>query len=77
MKWSEVTAADRDRVRTEAERPLTLEEWNAYLAQVVTNDERESIESLLDWFARRYPTAGARVRYARRAYQRWTAGAGG
>ena len=66
-----MTAEDRERVKALSERRLTLEEWNAYVNQPVTTEEREGIENLLNWFARRYPTPAARLRYARRAYQRW------
>jgi hypothetical protein len=63
---------DIARVRALADRQLTTEEWQAYVNQPMTADEREEIDALLEWFARRYPTPAARLAYARRAYRRWT-----
>lgn len=73
MRWSDVTAEDRAQVKAQAERRLTLDEWNAYVGQAGTPDERQGIDDLLDWFTRRYPTPEARLRYARHAYRRWMA----
>ncbi len=33
--------------------------------------ERENLVSLIRWFSRRYPTAGERLRYARRKHDEW------
>jgi len=33
--------------------------------------ELENLSDLIRWFVRRYPTAGARLAYGRRAYARW------
>jgi hypothetical protein len=33
--------------------------------------ELENLLELFGWFQRRYPTAGARLAYVRRAYHRW------
>jgi hypothetical protein len=71
MRWSEVQPEDIQRVRELANRKLTLEEWNAYVNQPPTADEQREIDELLAWFARRYPTPAERLRYARRAYERW------
>lgn len=33
--------------------------------------EGENLASLIRWFSRRYPTAGERLRYARRKHDEW------
>lgn len=71
MRWSDVGPDDVARVRALAERRLTPEEWATYVAHPINVEEREEIESLLAWFARRYPTPADRLRYARQAYRRW------
>lgn len=71
VRWSDVGSDDVAHVRALAERRLTPEEWTSYLAQPISVEEREETESLLAWFARRYPTPADRLRYARRAYRRW------
>ncbi len=53
-----------------AERILSPEEWTAYLAAPMSDEEREEIESLFDWFTRRYPTPLERLRYIRRVMKR-------
>lgn len=73
MRWSDVTPEDLYRVSEMGERRLTAAEWQAYVGQPVTAEERQGIEGLLDWFARRYPTPQERLRYARGAYRRWRA----
>jgi hypothetical protein len=75
VRWSDITADDIQRVKALSERRLTREEWDAYVNQPVTAEEAEGIAEMLDWFARRYPTAQDRLRYARRAYERWTSSA--
>jgi hypothetical protein len=55
-----------------ADRPLTDEEVRAYLAVPVSDEQREEILALVDWFCRRYPTPAERLAYVRRAYRRWT-----
>lgn len=69
-------AATRERLRALAERRLTPEEWAAYVGAPLTDDEREETLALVAWFTRRYPTPAERLAWARRAYRRWTAGAG-
>ena len=39
----------------------------------VSDEQREEILALVDWFCRRYPTGAERLAYVRRAYRRWTA----
>jgi hypothetical protein len=71
MRWSDVGPDELARVRALSERRLTPGEWTAYVTQPVRAEEREETESLLAWFARRYPTPADRLRYARQAYRRW------
>ncbi|MES1164534.1 MAG: hypothetical protein ABUR63_02150 [Verrucomicrobiota bacterium] len=71
MRWSEIRPADVERVKALSERRLTPEEWDAYVNQPVTAEEEREMRELLSWFSRRYPTPADRLRYARRAYQRW------
>jgi hypothetical protein len=59
-------------LRALAERPLSLEEWNARLAVPISDEEHEDTMELVRWFRRRYPTADERLAYVRRAYKRWT-----
>jgi hypothetical protein len=72
VRWSDVRSEDVERVKALNERRLTPEEWDAYVNQPMTADEEQQIRELLAWFARRYPTPAERLRYARRAYARWT-----
>ena len=72
MRWADVGPEDIARVKALSERQLTPEEWTAYVNQPVTADEERDMRELLAWFARRYPTSADRLRYARRAYQRWS-----
>lgn len=58
------------RVRREAERELTREEFNAYVNAPITDDELAEIHSLFAWFTRRYPTVSERFAWGRRAYSR-------
>jgi hypothetical protein len=71
MRWSDVGPDAVARVRALSERRLTPEEWAAYVTQPVGAEEHEETESLLAWFARKYPTPADRLRYARQAYRRW------
>ena len=66
------SAAARDRVREIADRKVTREEADAYLAAPVSDDERNEVLALRRWFCTRYPTAGERLAYVRRAYLRWS-----
>jgi hypothetical protein len=59
------------RVLALSERRLSAEEARAALAVPLGEAEEEESRSLIRWFRRRYPTPGARLAYARRAYQRW------
>lgn len=54
-------------LRADAERQLSVEEFNAWVNAPMTDDERDEIDSLIEWFTRRYPTPEARLEYARRA----------
>lgn len=54
-------------------RTLPLDEARAYLDAPITDDEREHAVTLIRWFRRRYPTAGERLAYVRRTYERWMA----
>ena len=64
-----------ERLRALSERQLSPEEVRAALAQPLGEAEEEGSRSLIRWFRRRYPTPGARLAYARRAYRRWLAAA--
>ena len=64
-----------ERLRALSERQLSPEEVRAALAQPLGEAEEEDSRSLIRWFRRRYPTPGARLAYARRAYRRWLAAA--
>ena len=63
----------RKRLIAVAERRLTPREVREALAIPLTDSEREESLSLIRWFRRRYPTAGERLAYVRRAYRRWSA----
>jgi hypothetical protein len=65
------TPEDAQKIRDEAERPLTEAEIRAYDAIPLGPEELADNISLIEWFCRRYPTPEARLRYARRAYARW------
>lgn len=54
-------------LRADSERQLSVEEFNAWVNAPMSDAEREEIDSLIDWFTRRYPTPAARLEYARRA----------
>lgn len=62
-------------IRAEADRVLSIEEVHALDAIQLGEEELAENISLIDWFCRRYPTPEDRLRYARRAYRRWAAGA--
>jgi hypothetical protein len=65
-----VSPADLAELRAFADRSLSREEFDAYVGAPMSEDERERIDELIDWFTRRYPTPEARLAYARRAYAR-------
>ena len=52
------------------ERTLSREEFDAYVNAPMSDDERETMKELIDWFRRRYPTPEERLAYVRRAYNR-------
>ena len=58
-------------VRAFAERRLSAEEFEAYANAPMTDAECEEIESLINWFKRRYPTPVARLEFASRSYADW------
>ena len=61
--------------RDGAERILEPSEFDAWVNAPMTDEERHEILDLVRWFTTRYPTAGERLAYARRAYlrtKRWT-----
>ena len=55
-------------LRRFAERPLGADEFNAGVNAPMGEFEREQIDSLIDWFTRRYSTPGERLAYIQRAY---------
>ncbi len=66
-----LSPAARARLAELANRPLTVEEWQARGAIPLAPDEIEHTLALVRWFCRRYPTAADRLAYVRRAYARW------
>ena len=59
--------------------PLPPEEFERRLAASLAEldgPELENLADLLRWFSRRYPSAGERLAYGRRAYARWAKAAG-
>lgn len=54
-------------------RRLSAEELAEALSVPMTDDELTERRAQIAWFRRRYPTAGERLAWARRAYARWTA----
>lgn len=59
------------RILEVSERRLSAEEFEAYVRAPMSDAEREEILSQIEWFMRRYPTAGERLASARRAYAQW------
>lgn len=53
-------------VRALADRPMGVEEFEAYVNAPMSDEEREEILASVSWFMRRYPTAGQRLAAARR-----------
>jgi hypothetical protein len=70
-RYPGLSDADIAAVRTQANRNLTPDEFNAYVAAPISPDERAAHDDLISWFTRRYPTPAARLAWARRAWQRW------
>jgi hypothetical protein len=58
-------------VQRAAARRLTSEELRASLERPMDKQEREDALALIRWFRRRYPTAAARLAYARRTARAW------
>ncbi len=56
-------------IRRFAARRLSAEEFDAYVNAPMTDDEREGIDELIDWFTRRYPTPRERLAWGRRAWE--------
>jgi hypothetical protein len=56
-----------------ANRRLTRRELELALAIPISEEERKDTLELVKWFTRRYPTAGDRLAYIRKAYARWRA----
>jgi hypothetical protein len=54
-----------------ADAPLPPADFVAQVSAPISEEERAAALSLIEWFTRRYPTAGDRLAYARRAYARW------
>lgn len=64
------SAAERDRIAELAERRLSREEFEAYVAAPVSEWEHENAAALIAWFTTRYKTPLERLAYARRAQAR-------
>ncbi len=60
-----LSPAMREQLARDEERVLSREEFNARAAAPMSEHEREDFEGLVDWFTRRYPTAGERMRAMR------------
>jgi hypothetical protein len=56
-------------VRAFAARRLSPTEFEAYAHAPMSEDEREGIDELIDWFMRRYPTPRERSAWSRRAWE--------
>jgi len=67
------TFTDEQRAELEAweNRRLSPEEFEARVAAPWSEREREDFLALLEWFARRYPTAGERLQAARHLTAQW------
>ena len=65
-----LTEAERARLARVEERGLSPEEFAARIASPMSDFERESFDNLITWFARRYPSAGDRMRAIRLRMQR-------
>ncbi|MSP58892.1 MAG: hypothetical protein EXR72_00870 [Myxococcales bacterium] len=56
----------REAARAIYERALTAEEFQARVADELSDEARAEKLSLIAWFTRRYPTPASRIAYARR-----------
>ena len=72
--WTPPPPEVLEEIRALADRPLTREEFEAYVNAPMGNEEREEILALVAWFTRRYPTVAERFAYVREAYRRQTRG---
>jgi hypothetical protein len=61
-----LTAEERAEIAAYEDRALPQAEFDARAAAPMTDWEREDVDGLIDWFTRRYPTAGERMRAIRR-----------
>lgn len=52
-------------------RALTSTEFDARVRAPWTSEERENFVGLVQWFRRRYPTAGERLQVQRERHARW------
>jgi hypothetical protein len=62
---------DVARVREAAERPLSREEFLAWINTPMGDEEKEEALSLINWFTRHYPTPAERLAYVRRIAPCW------
>lgn len=53
-----------------SEQQMPESEFLALVDAPMTDEERQEILDLVDWFTRRYPTPGDRLAYTRRAARR-------
>jgi|HubBroStandDraft_6_1064221.scaffolds.fasta_scaffold1505799_1 hypothetical protein len=61
--------------QTQSEQRLPREEFERRVQESLAEldgPELENLQSLLRWFARRYPTARERLAYTRRKFAEWT-----
>jgi len=59
------------RLEEVANRALTPDEFQAYVNQPISPDEREGVLDLVRWFTTRYSTPLERLAYVRRTMARW------
>jgi hypothetical protein len=64
------TAEVVNAIRALSERRLNRDEFDAYVDAPMSDDERNGIDELIDWFRCRYPHPLDRLKSARRAYAR-------
>jgi len=59
------------RLRELTERYVSAEELRLALERPLSDEERDEILALVQWFTRRYPGGADRLAYVRRAHARW------
>jgi hypothetical protein len=59
-----------EEIRRIAERPMSREEFDAYVDAPMSSDELEGDLDLIRWFAHRFPTPRARLAQARKVAAR-------